>query len=137
MGNHKRPQKIMRVYDCHTNRRRFVCKSLHDIMIIAPPVASIVPTVKRYFYIPEANMNLASGNTLSSNLFTDDDGNQVTDFMSFSPNGYANLYINGVIQEGGLYTVNTQSLTIAPVNSTISAQTPIIVELLTFSTTLS
>ncbi|GGA30521.1 DUF4183 domain-containing protein [Psychrobacillus lasiicapitis] len=137
MGKHKKPQKIMRVYDCHTNRRRFVCKSFNEITIIAPPVVNVIPTVKRYFYIPEANLNLASGTTIFSNLFTDDDGNQVTNFMSFNPNGYANLYINGVIQEGGLYTVNTQSLTIAPVNSTISAQTPIIVELLTFSTTLS
>ncbi|MFJ5768679.1 DUF4183 domain-containing protein [Psychrobacillus sp. NPDC093180] len=137
MGNHKKSKKIRRVYDCHTNRRRFVCKSINDITIIAPPVVSVVPAIRRYFYIPEANMNLASGATISSNLFTDDNGNQVIDFMNFSPNGYANLYINGVIQEGGLYTVNTKSLTIAPVNSTISAKTPIVVELLTFSTSVS
>ncbi|TQR15524.1 DUF4183 domain-containing protein [Psychrobacillus soli] len=136
MEDHKKHKKIMRVYDCHTKRRKFVCKS-NEMKIIDAPVVSIIPTVKRYFYIPEATMDLTRGATISSTLFTNDDGNQTTEFMSFTPNGYANLHINGVIQEGGIYTVNTNSLIINPVNSRISAMTPIIVEVLTFSSKLS
>ena len=32
--------------------------------------------------------------------------------MIFSPNGYLNLHINGVIQEGGFYQVDSNTLTI-------------------------
>lgn len=94
---------------------------------------SIIPTVKRYFYVPVANINLTNGTTIPATQFYNDDGSPTTEFMSFSPNGYADLYINAVIQEGGMYTVNTSTLTISPSNSIIYRGTPIILELLTFS----
>lgn len=107
---------------------------------INPPVnpseMTIIPTVKRYFYVASANIDLTNGTTLLSTLFYNDDGSPTTDFMSFSPNGYANLYINAVIQEGGMYTVSTDTLTISPSNSIIYRGTPIILELLTFSAIL-
>lgn len=94
---------------------------------------SIIPTVKRYFYVAMANINLANGATLPATLFYNDDGSSTIEFMSFSPNGYADLFINAVIQEGGMYSVDTNSLTISPANATIYRGTPIILELLTFS----
>ncbi|WP_342507508.1 DUF4183 domain-containing protein [Sporosarcina sp. FSL K6-2383] len=80
-----------------------------------------------------ANINLANGATLPATLFYNDDGSSTIEFMSFSPNGYADLFINAVIQEGGMYSVDTNSLTISPANATIYRGTPIILELLTFS----
>lgn len=75
---------------------------------IKPPVnpseITIIPTVKRYFYVASANIDLTNGTTLPSTLFYNDDGSPTTEFMNFSPNGYADLYINAVIQEGDVYS---------------------------------
>ena len=70
---------------------------------------------------------------MPANLFTDDNGNAVTQFEIFNPNGYVNLYINGVVQEGGIYTVTPNALIFEPVGGTIFAGTPIIIESLGFS----
>lgn len=93
----------------------------------------VVPTINRYFYIPTENIDLTSGATIPVNLFLDDNGNSVPEFTLFNPNGYTNLYINAVMQEGGLYTVSTDSLTINPSNGAIFSGTPIIIESLGFS----
>ena len=98
---------------------------------------TIIPTVKRYFYVVPVTINLVNGTTIPANKFYNDDGSPTTEFMSFSPNGYSNLYINAVIQEGGMYVVNTNSLTINPTNAIMYAGTPVILELLTFSANLS
>ena len=98
---------------------------------------TIIPMVKRYFYVAETTMNLRNGATFSATLFYNDDGSPTTEFMNFSPNGYSDLYINAVVQEGGMYIVNTNFLTLSPSNSTIYAGTPIILELLTFSANLN
>ncbi len=105
-------------------------------LIIIPEVR-IIPTVKRYFYVATANIVLTNGATIPATQFTNDDGSPTTEFMSFSPNGYADLFINAVMQEGGMYVVNTNSLTINPTTGTIFRGTPIILELLTFSAELS
>ena len=72
--------------------------------------------------------------TLLASQFWDDDGNPVTEFKIFKSNGYVNLYINAVMQEGGIYTITQTSLTLSPDNSTIYKGTPIIIESLGFST---
>ncbi len=101
---------------------------------VTPPViGSIKPTVNRYFYIPTSSINLTAGATLPSNLFYNDVGSPTTQFRIFNPNGYVNLYINGVMQEGELYSVNTNSLIINPTAGTIRAGTAIIIESLGFS----
>lgn len=101
------------------------------------PEVRIIPTVKRYFYVASANINLTNGVTIPATLFNNDDGSQTTEFMSFSPNGYADLYVNAVIQEGGMYVVSTSSLSIKPDNAIIFRGTPIILKLLAFSAELS
>lgn len=94
---------------------------------------TIIPTINRYFYIPQSTINLSNGATIPANLFYDDNDNQIEEFMTFSPNGYLNLYINGVIQEGGFYQVNSNTLKINPAAGVIFAGTPIIVESLGFA----
>jgi hypothetical protein len=94
---------------------------------------SIIPTINRYFYIAQRNIDVTNGATIPANLFSDDNGNPISEFMIFSPNGYVNLHINGVIQEGGLFEVNSTTLTINPTPGRISAGTAIIIESLGFS----
>ena len=98
------------------------------------PSGDIIPTINRYSYRVAANIDLTNGATLPANLFSDDNSNAVLAFKIFNPNGYVNLYINALMQVGGLYTITPDSLTIIPTNATIYAGTPIIIESLGFST---
>ncbi|MFF2176011.1 DUF4183 domain-containing protein [Lysinibacillus sp. NPDC058147] len=108
-----------------------------DIGSIQPPPVvipkgTIIPTLNRYFYIVTEDIDLTNGATIPANLFTDDNGNPVTEFKLFNPNGYVNLYINAVMQEGGAYKVTPDSLILNSFNGTIFAGTPIIIESLGF-----
>lgn len=96
---------------------------------------TILPTVNRYFHITTANLDLTNGATIPANLFFNDYGNTITEFKIFSPNGYVNLHINGMIQESGIYSVNTDSLTFIPQDATIFRGTAIIIESLGFTAT--
>ncbi|MGE7924186.1 DUF4183 domain-containing protein [Viridibacillus arvi] len=96
------------------------------------PEGTIIPTINRYFYIVTEDIDLTNGKTIPANLVTDDNGNPVTEFQLFNPNGYVNLYINAVMQEGGAYKVTPESLIINPFIDTIFAGTPIIIESLGF-----
>lgn len=93
----------------------------------------IIPIVKRYFYIPKQDLLLNNGISITATHFLNDDGQKVSDFKIFVPNGYINLYINGVLQEGNFYRVTKHSLWITPVESTIFHETPIIIESIGFS----
>lgn len=93
---------------------------------------TILPTVHRFFFITTATLNLTNGATIPANLFSNDYGNTITEFSIFSPNGYVNLHVNGMIQEGGIYSVHANALTFIPQNAIISSGTPIIVESLGF-----
>ena len=100
MEKHKKCKKVVRIIDCKNYRKKIVCQPRTEVSPINISKISIIPTVKRYFYVPLSNINLTNGSTLPANLFYNDDGSQTIEFMDFSPNGYANLYINAVIQEG-------------------------------------
>ncbi|MBS4209008.1 DUF4183 domain-containing protein [Bacillus sp. FJAT-50079] len=93
----------------------------------------IIPIVKRHFYIPQNTLSLVEGANFPANFFTNDRGEQVDEFTTFSPNGYVNLFINGVMQEGSLYVVGRNFLSIHPVEQSITAGTPIIVESIGFT----
>ncbi|MGE7093299.1 DUF4183 domain-containing protein [Lysinibacillus sp. NPDC048646] len=144
MEKQKRQMKIVRELVEHHCEDRMPCMQRIRVSstCVGPPPPSpvipaeggIIPTINRYFYILGEDIDLTNGVTIPANLFFGDDGNQVTAFMIFSPNGYVNLYINAVMQEGGIYTVTTDSLTLNPYATTIFAGTPIIVESLGFST---
>lgn len=100
---------------------------------VIKPIGTIIPTVNRYFFIATSDIHLTNGATLPASQFWDDDGNLATEFKIFNPNGYVNLYINAVMQEGGIYTIIPTSLTLSPDKSTIYKGTPIIIESLGFT----
>lgn len=130
-------QKLICDTCCENNRVFGPRIKAVDVGFIQPPpvvipVGTIIPTINRYFYIVTEDIDLTNGVTLPANLFTDDNGNPVTEFTLFNPNGYVNLYINAVMQEGGAYKVTPDSLTLNPFNATIFAGTPIIIESLGF-----
>lgn len=140
MGNSRNLGKIEKECECG-GENRFVWPRIKASTIPSvepPPViepnGNIIPTVNRYFYIATSDINLTNGVTLAASQFWDDDGNPVTEFKIFNPNGYVNLYINAVMQEGGIYNITSTSLTLSPDNSTIYRGTPIIIESLGFST---
>jgi hypothetical protein len=96
----------------------------------------IIPDVQRYFTIAHSDIQMTITNTFNANLFVNDAG-QVTDhFAEHGPNGYFNLYINAVMQEGSLYKVNAEALTIYATGQIIKAGTPIIVESIGFTATI-
>ena len=136
MKRHKKCKKVVRMIDCKNYSKKIVCQTHIDVTPINGAEISIIPIVKRYFYVAVANINLTNGATIPADLFYNDDGSPTIEFMNFSPNGYANLYVNALMQEGGMYKVSTNTLTISPANAIIYARTPIIVELLTFSAKL-
>jgi len=130
-------QKLICDNCCEVDNRFFWRIKASEISSIPPPSVvipggTIIPTINRYFYIVTEDIDLTNGATIPAILFTDDNGNPVTEFKLFNPNGYVNLYINAVMQEGGAYKVIPDSLIINPFNGTIFAGTPIIIESLGF-----
>lgn len=97
------------------------------------PSNTIIPTINRYFYVVSTPINLTNGATLPATLFSNDDGNLITAFNISNPNGYVNLYVNAMMQEGGIYTVTPSSLTLNPTNGNISVGTAIIIESVGFT----
>lgn len=97
------------------------------------PDVSVKPVIARYFYIASHDINLVEENVIPSVCFVDDHGDYLTQFADFGSKGYFNLYINGVLQEGGLYQVNSDSLTFVASEQCIVKGTPIIVESVGFT----
>ncbi|MFD1178592.1 DUF4183 domain-containing protein [Paenibacillus puldeungensis] len=87
---------------------------------------AVTPSVFRYFYFPAAD--LQGSEVLSANQFTDDKGNSISQFSGVGTNAYANLFINGMIQEGRLFQISEDALTLELGQDIILAGTPIIVE---------
>ncbi|MCK8488417.1 DUF4183 domain-containing protein [Paenibacillus sp. MBLB2552] len=89
--------------------------------------AILVSTVVyRYFYAPPAD--LTGTVDIPANQFTDDKGSQPLAFAGTGAGSYANLFINGMMQEGRLYTLAPESLTLELGQDMIVAGTPIILE---------
>ncbi|GGA00556.1 hypothetical protein GCM10008018_53580 [Paenibacillus marchantiophytorum] len=94
------------------------------------PEIIIVPSAQRYFYtIISDTQSLV---TIPANEFTNDEGRFISAFIEVGQNSYSNLYINGMLQEGSLYSLNTNALTISANNQTIFSGTPIILEIIQF-----
>jgi len=86
------------------------------------------PMIQRYFFIPSIDVTLSEEWRLSAGQFTDDSGKTIERFQSVGKKGYYNLFINGVIQAGGLFDVSKDALYIKRTGTTILAGTPIIIE---------
>jgi len=94
------------------------------------PDIVILPSVQRYFYIVPTD--ILSSATIPANEFTNDEGAFPASFPETGPNSYSNLYINGILQEGSLYSLSESALTINFNNQTIDSGTPIILEIIQF-----
>jgi len=98
------------------------------------PSIRVRPIVKRYFFVTPYDMNLTDENIIFSNEFVDDSGEPINEFSDFGQDGYFNLYVNGVLQEGNMYHVKSNAITLAATGQNISKGTPIIVESVGFTT---
>ncbi len=84
-------------------------------------------TSTRFFNVLAAPLAVTDGTTIAATAFLDDSGVAATAFPIVT-NGYYNFYINGVLQEGDLYTISATELTFNTVTGIISAGTPLVVE---------
>jgi hypothetical protein len=96
----------------------------------SPGSVMITPTVQRYFYV--TNLDIQAAEEIPADQFRNDDGESTTEFPSLGQNSYSNLYVNGLLQEGSLYSVSTSALTINPSGSIIFSGTPITLEIVQF-----
>ncbi|MFJ8099754.1 DUF4183 domain-containing protein [Lysinibacillus sp. NPDC096212] len=96
---------------------------------------NVTGTSARFFNVLAAPLTISDGTTVASTTFLNDSGSAATTFPIVT-NGYYNLYINGVLQEGGSYSVSATELTFHTVTGTLPAGTPIIVEAVELVTTL-
>ncbi|MGW8442869.1 DUF4183 domain-containing protein [Paenibacillus sp. S33] len=92
----------------------------------------IIPIAERYFYFAPATIE--SSITIMADQFSVDGVQEVFQRFNVGSNSYANLYINGMIQESTLYSLTPESLTIRlNEGEAILSGTPIIVEIVEFS----
>lgn len=95
---------------------------------IVIPEVTVLPTANRYFYEPVSDLDLTFSATVPANQFMNDAGVPVADLTALGPNSFNNLYINGILQPGSAYNINSSNLFFPPQSSTIYAGTPIVIE---------
>lgn len=88
----------------------------------------ILPSVHRYFYVVEEDVDLIAGVQIAANRFVNDAGEPAHAFIEHGVQGYNNLYINAMLQERLVYSVRPHVLIIHPITHTLQAGTPLIVE---------
>lgn len=81
----------------------------------------------RFFNVLAAPLVVADATTVAATAFLDDSGTAATAFPVVT-NGYYNLYINGVLQEGDSYTISATELTFNTITGDLSAGTPLVIE---------
>lgn len=94
---------------------------------------NVTGTSTRFFNLLAAPLVVADGTIMAATTFLPDSGDDAVNFPVVT-NGYYNLYINGVLQEGDSYTFTATELTFNTVTGTIFAGTPMIVEAVEFFT---
>jgi hypothetical protein len=101
------------------------------------PEITILPSANRYYYIAESDLSSSDPIIIPANSFKDDSGNPISSFSGLGPNSYTNLFINGILQMGQIYSITSNALTLNTEGSTIYEGTPIIVEIVQFSSSVS
>ncbi|QMV40793.1 DUF4183 domain-containing protein [Cohnella cholangitidis] len=94
---------------------------------------NVIPAVRRYFYVADSDIPMNRSRTFTADQFVDDAGDRALRFTLNGQNGYCNLYINAVMQEGQLYSLAPDALTIKPTGQLIRTGTPIILESVGFT----
>jgi hypothetical protein len=91
----------------------------------------ILPTNQRFFYTLRSDAQ--SLLIIPAAEFTNDEGQFIPSFPENVPNSYNNVYINGLLQESGLYMLNENAISINLGSQTIFAGTPITLEMVAFA----
>lgn len=97
--------------------------------LIVPEII-VLPTTLRYFYVLMSEVNLDAPFVISADQFTDDDGNHTFQSIAVGPNTSSTVYINGMIQEGRIYTLTPEALTLHSPGDMLLPGTPILLEVL-------
>lgn len=95
---------------------------------------TVDPAVTRFNAFLTSGM-ITTNTTIPAASFLDDNGEVITDLPAPPTDGYYNVYVNGVLQEGGLSTLTTASLVLATTDAAVG--TPVVLEVSDFSTTTS
>ncbi|WP_315115558.1 DNRLRE domain-containing protein [uncultured Clostridium sp.] len=102
-----------------------------------PSEINIIPLANRYYYIVESDLSSPDPINIPANLFINDSGNLTNLFVGLGPNSYNNLFINGILQIGKIYSVSPNILTLDTEGTTIYKGTTIILEIIQFSASIS
>ncbi|KOY13167.1 hypothetical protein AMS66_29105 [Paenibacillus xylanivorans] len=92
------------------------------------PGIEIIPTVNRYFFFPDTDLDLSDPVTVPAGEFINDEGGSVTEFAGIGLTSFNNLYINGIVQPGNSYDVSHDMLFFPSQSGVLFAETPIILE---------
>jgi hypothetical protein len=115
------------IYELNEKEVKNMALSLINIHV------NVTGTSTRFFNVLAATLTVTDGTTVAATSFLNDSGNAATAFPVVA-NGYYNFYINGVLQEGGSYTVSATELTFNGVTGTLTAGTPLVVEAVELAT---
>lgn len=115
-------------------RHQFNAQSTITGSVNTTTTTSLVPTVNRYIASIVLGDILGSTTTIVATRFTNNSGATVPAGGLVVPtaSGYYNLYVNGVMQRGGLSTLTATSLVI---NSALVVGASVVVEVVNFVVT--
>lgn len=88
---------------------------------------NVTSTSTRFFNVLETTLAVVDGTTVAATDFLDDSGTAATAFPVVT-NGYYNLYLNGVLQQRDVFTIDATELTLNSITGNISAGTPLVIE---------
>ncbi|WP_372631681.1 DUF4183 domain-containing protein [Cohnella sp.] len=93
---------------------------------------SVFPAVTRHFHVLPADLDFRVEVAIPATAFVNDDGAPSTELPIAGEQGYYNLYVNGVMQQGKLYRVAPDAVSIAATGQTLKAGTAIVLETVRF-----
>ncbi|MBW7474758.1 DUF4183 domain-containing protein [Paenibacillus oenotherae] len=96
---------------------------------------TVNPVVSRFFATITAGMIGATDTTIPAASFIDDAEDPVTTLPALTADDYANVYVNGVLQQSSLSTITTTELVLGATD--ISVGVPVLLEIASFTNTSS
>lgn len=114
---------------------------LMKLVVTASTTTNVVPQDQRFFYVTTAETAPGSTLTIDAASFFQDDGSAVTELPALAANNsYYNVYVNGVLQMGGLSTYTPGATTVGSLTINVPAggdpiltDTPIVLEVVNYS----
>lgn len=96
---------------------------------------TVSPSVTRYNATITSGMIGATDTTIPAASFVDDNGAAIVTLPATPTDGYINVYVNALLQEGGLSTLSTTQLVLSTIAA--PAGSPVVLEVANFSNTTS